>query len=240
MQGELPEPCREFVDTVLGVDLAQDMQDNVFILSASFDGDLLNQWQHYAHRGGFAVGLDVAHTLAPRVNPHGMPSGNARNGPFPGWHRVVYVADEQTDWAKQMLIHTVNCTPGGPVTWKDHLDVWPQMTRSCRLALQTLICQFKHPAFAAEREVRFLATPIGPEPHERFRTTPDGRIAAFIALAAASYTGQSIGVDDGLLPIREVVCGPSSDANAEESVRRLLRASGYNEVTVRSSTVPYR
>jgi hypothetical protein len=242
VRAELPLPCQEFVDKVLEVDLTQDMQDNVFILSASLDGDLLNQWQHYARRGGFAVGIDISLPLAPRVNPAGATQETTKPGPIPGWNRVVYAPAEQADWARKMLIHTGECTPGGPTTWQeqDNLDIWPQMIRSCRLVLQTLICQFKNPAFEAEREVRFLATAVGQEPYERFRATPDGRIAPYVVLGSALPGGAVRVETGGPLPIREVICGPSSDLNAEDSVRRMLRASGYKDVAVRSSAVPYR
>jgi hypothetical protein len=234
MRSDVPMPCQEFLRVVLEVDLTLDMRDNVFILSASLDGDLLNQWQHYARRGGFAVGLDVGHPLTPRVNAHGVAPSRAGGSPLPGWHRVIYAPDEQDEWARKMLGHVVNATPGNAETWENYSDDWPRLAKINRLLIQTLICQFKHPAFAAEREVRYLAATEGSEPFEHFRVTPDGRIVPYVVLD----TRLSLGA--GVLPIREVVCGPSSDPNAQESVGRLLRARGYSDVEVRVSAVPFR
>ncbi len=72
---ELPSPRREYVDTVLNVDLTSDMLDNVFVLSGSLDGDLLNQWHHYAHRGGFALGLDWRSGFTLRASPDRVADG---------------------------------------------------------------------------------------------------------------------------------------------------------------------
>ncbi|MDP9416299.1 MAG: hypothetical protein M3P48_00305 [Actinomycetota bacterium] len=55
---EVINPCRTFVDYVLETDLLDEIQGNIFILSASRNGDLLNQWQHYAQGDGFAIGID--------------------------------------------------------------------------------------------------------------------------------------------------------------------------------------
>lgn len=240
----LPEPCVKFVNAVLDVDLTDDMQDNVFILSASFDDDLLNQWQHYAGRGGFAVGVNPLGQLAPRVIAGGVVVHSRTGGtPFPGWRRVVYSLAEQEDRAWQMLLFTVEATPGTVDTWQDHLDAWPYMVTSYRLPIQNLVCQIKDPAFEAEREVRFVAASRGHEPFEHFRVTGGGGLVPYVKLAVTDYMapgGYSQSTVGGALPIEEIVCGPSSDSNVEASVRRLLRATGYDRVAVRSSRVPFR
>ncbi len=110
------------------------------------------------------------------------------------------------------------------------------LQKSDRLLLQMLMCQFKHPAFRAEQEIRCLVGAASPDPfqpYERFRATPDGRIVPYVVVVSTRSRTD-------LLPIREVVCGPSSDPHSEASVRRLLRANGYENVEVSTSSVPFR
>lgn len=240
-------PLSQFVDAVLDTDVATDMQESVFILSASVDGDSLNQWQHYG-RGGYAVGLSTAVLLAPKVRG-ALADGSAdrHRWQLPGWSQVVYDVAEQRALLWKMLQLVMNATPGTPDDWQEpeHLDQWPRLVLAQRTLLQTLIGYLKDPAFAAEREARMVASKMGLASIENFRSTPDGRIVPYVAMAAPSQDEEQrsplwLVEEPGILPIAQVVCGPGTDPGAIPSVQRLLAAHGYDKVEVIRSKVPYR
>lgn len=233
----LPVPCAQFVDAVLSSDLSTGMDNTTFIVSASMDGDLLNQWQHYG-RGGFALGLDPQQSLAPTVIRDGPLSVNDPAF-LPGWKEVIYAPDQQEEWAWDMLTFTASCTPGSSADWRDHLPEWPRRISSCFLSLRSLICQFKNPNFAAEREARFVAGSAAIGPIEQFREVA-GRVLPYVALSrTTSYGAYAFGQSERL-PIRAVRCGPSSDKNVLVTVSNVLVANGYDDVEVTLSGVPYR
>lgn len=99
-----------------------------------------------------------------------------------------------------------------------------------------LICQRKHPAFKEEREVRLITAKEVGNKASKWRVTK-GLITPYIELDLP----RSEGPESGLLPIVEIVIGPTRHPDTvERSVRALLRQAGHRFVRVRRSEAPLR
>lgn len=215
----IPAPCIEFLGYVLDYDMSIRMRSSLFVLSASLERDLLNQWVHYAGADGFAVGIDVGAEIRP-FPPNGAV--------FQGWHRVVYGRQEQLRVATDLLEFVGAGTPGNAETWEERRADWPQIASGSRFLLQGLVPQFKDAAFADEREVRFIASRVAPE-RARFRSS-SGRLVPFIPVGPGPT---------GRIAISEIVCGPSVRQGTAEVVRLLLDDNGFEDVPVTLSSIPY-
>jgi hypothetical protein len=99
-------------------------------------------------------------------------------------------------------------------------------------ALHMILICTKDSHFHHEREWRlFFRTLSGNEDaHPEFRVSESEIIVPFCRL-----------VNGGLLPIREIVIGPSSNFNIERlGLRKLLRRCGYELVSIKKSEIPLR
>jgi hypothetical protein len=192
---------------------------SVFVLSASKDGDSINQWMHYGRAGGFAIELDMSVPLNTR-NGHMLLSGltpdattNAANLiPRPGWSDVTYDAANQKSEALDLL--------RSELQFEDH-------QQTALIALDA-IARMKHPAFKAEDEVRSLFR--NAVHTAKFREV-NGRPVMYIE--AVQPAGTSTG-----LPIKSVRLGPGSDQRTVTTVRALLDSKGYEHVGVSVSEMP--
>ena len=212
--------------------------ESIYILSASFDGDSLNQWQGYSGRQGYCVALNTKTPLAtvlPKevVNPPGFVSSWFGIG---GWFSVIYDPEEQLEAARNVLSTLVSVAPDNDE------DLVNNFRYEVGHLISPLIVQIKHPAFLDEREVRFIAARAFNVPEES-RTGAYG-IIPYVSLGAGPHSAPSFidGRDKSQLPIEGVVCGPTNESErpyVEQSARRLLSTRGY-EVPVTTSKVPYR
>lgn len=232
-QESVPAPCAEYIDYVLDHDFETAVQSSSFVVSASIEHDLLNQWAHYAGIDGFAVGIDTTTTM----RTCGASARKASSGNLPvveGWHRVIYDESEQREALKDLLLFTANFTPGGPDDWQEHRPEWRRIAGSSRFILQSLLVQLKHRAFADEREVRYIAAlPPGESP--KFRATA-GRLIPYVQVGRAPMRPD--GSPNGQL-VAEIVLGPNVRPGTAEVVKRLLDAHGLNHVELRSSEIPF-
>jgi hypothetical protein len=97
-----------------------------------------------------------------------------------------------------------------------------------------LACVFKHPAFAEEKEWRAVScAPIGcDDPRLRFRETRN-TVAPYIPLPLLT--------DEGHLPIRELVVGPTPEpALTIDALSMAMYGKTDGQHSIRPSQVPYR
>lgn len=230
----------DFMEQVL--DPAEDMLGKTFVLSASYDPDSLNQWQGYAGRQGYCVGIDTARPLAVLDSydslEHGYEFYSRRTAA--GWHEVVYDVDEQRRQITQLLQFILEDSFIGHVRRHGTVETYA-MRAYADLLLETLIAHLKHSAFANEREVRYVAsTALGFRPE--FRAGPYG-VTPYVKLTASDDRGTGyIKEPERPLPLTEVVCGPlnaSERTPVLDAGRRLAACHGY-VIPVRSSQAPYR
>lgn len=187
------------------------------------DGDLLSMWRGYGTGGGYAVGLDDAalHTLRVIYDPAEQRS------------QVDGVLDKWCNrWEK-----TARAIPE-EVMIGDQRDEIVELQRLNGEAA-ILLLQFKHPAFAEERERRIIDFFRGEgDEHRpvRYRVTATGYVP-YVELDFRYRDGEN----KGLLPIQKVVFGPSMHPDlSEKGLRLMLARNGYGHVEVQASQVPLR
>lgn len=217
-----------------------ELQETIYFLCASSDGDLLNQWQHYAGAQGYAIGLDTGVPLAPLVSgPPPVPPAPVSHR-FPvvtGWVDVVYDREEQETRARTILNFMF-----------DRLEE-PEGVAEASIPLMVAlnVIRFKHHAFSAERELRFVMPRVGAIP-EQFRAGPRG-VVPYINLTQTVIPSFASPHSNARrrVPVVEVMCGPMTDPEGtliRRTVERLLASTGYSDnggpVPVRTSDVPYR
>lgn len=216
----------------------------VYLICFCQEGDLLSQWRGY---GSVAVPVALGVDLTPYIKADQVAALDDEGGirQVVRLHRVRYSPDEQRN-----AVHRV-------------LDIWMRARAAFRdvlsfedgeeptlamlgleALLENLLVQFKHAAFAEEREwrltcslyevsdeqmnlVRFTSAYFGPKP--------------YISLAipeTKSIDGVDIRYD---LPLRTVRVGPTAHAEiATRAMEVLLHTKHYYEVELSQSEVPLR
>ncbi len=229
---EVQDAASRRLSDLLGDELASGtLALDIHVVSASTDDDSLNQWQGYAEAQGYAIGFAPNLRFAPFAMSDAIP-----DDPVPmlgAWYDVVYDPEVQRSMATESIEYALRFLRApGPIEERGfHLPI----------ILGTVIARLKHPAFAAEREVRMITADLG---DDGFRVGPHG-IVPFKTLMPADPNGHLVVTAPwSLLPIVGVRCGPtdspSGALSARRGVERLLRAYGYGEAQVDSSSVPYR
>jgi len=193
--------------------------------SVSFCADrgLLGQWPGYGSMGGgYAIGFETRGLVCP-------PSAFSQPERF--LNRVIYEPDTQLEMlrgiADSMLALFATVDPTGEEITTVRARILAALGEVVGFAFN-----FKDPAWAEEQEWRGVyVLPSGELDGVRFR--PAGGVAV-------PYESMEMGaVGDERLPIREVVLGPSVDAEtARKSLEMLLASSGYSDVEIRVSAVP--
>lgn len=242
----------------------RDAAADVFVLSASIDGDDANQWRSYGAGGyGYCIELDTAVPLVP-VSSEGPLSVEWASHLVAPWARVAYSVSEHDAymrafvvWAREVLDRL-----GGSESPQVSSDAGLQAAEFLGQVLGLLYAAFvgvslgrlppllKGPGFAGEREARVVA-----------RVEPGGGVG--IELRACDYgivryvELTSRCVQDGSrdepsaappgagvrLPIRSIAFGPRLDfESGRPALTALLARSGYapGEVELRRSGVTLR
>ena len=235
-------------------------EHEVFVLSASTDGDDANQWRLYADEGrGYAVELDASVALAAVSEvPDPSPAKGTRIGTLARniaavspWHKVLY-QESEVDTAIQELIAaataedaSIASTAGMPQEARD--AAYDALQDDVYEALATIAHLIKSSGFAGENEVRVVATLVWGEEHIRYRAAANG-IVGYATLAAApggprrtvlrpAATGLSVVTT---LPIKSVRLGPLLRPEHENTMKAFLRSLHLKGVTIKASTVPLR
>jgi hypothetical protein len=229
---DLGDYDRKFLDEVDEIVSSLQLHSLPLISCFSRDGDLLSQWRAYADNGaGVSLGLDSA--LLKRLA--------VRCG------LVIYDEKEQVKYFRELLsvAHTFWKSAGNKLDLKAKF-------REFLFVVAFDNCLIKSPAFAEEKEVRFIrATTVEQmddgrwslsdsegSSEDRFSSTKqqicyrtrNGGIVAYVDLPL-----------DGLGPklVREVILGPRSPNNGAE-VSMALLSQGFTDFKIRKSTATYR
>lgn len=255
-------PASEAVDMLAG--FANDplkRQDEVFVLSASVDGDDAAQWRLYADEGrGYAIGLDGSAALAvvsevPDPAPSaGKPSigklvkDHASVSP---WHRVLYQQSDVETAVRELVVAVeaevsqIVSTSGMP---DDDLTVaYEEVQGQAYDALATIAHLIKSPGFVGENEVRVVVTFMMGEEHIRYRAAAHG-IVGYAVLAespgGARWTvmrpvpGMRAVVTS--LPVTSVRLGPLLREEQASTMKGFLRSLDLRHVDILTSDVPLR
>lgn len=207
--------------------LSADLLGRVYFVSASLDGDAVSMWQHYAHRGGYAIELNAGETLIPDV---GTP---ARSDLDATWAHIIYDVQQQRSAIRALLKYTGELTP---------VDMEPDEMKVQADAqyLETLICLLKHPSFSGEREVRMIASVPEGQHVEHYRVR-GSRLVPFLKVVAVQRGDGAIVADRSrTLPVVGVRLGPGATSADEYVVGRLLGREGLLTAAISRSTLPLR
>jgi hypothetical protein len=231
---------------------------DVFMCCASTEGDDANQWRLYSNGGrGYAVELDASVELAalarkdlPEPIEYGHRMSARLSAHVTPWLHVLYTDEEKRatldglatnaldDWAQ------LEADGFDSDEERDHLgEVAQELLIE---ALATVAQLMKSPGFAGEAEVRVIVTTFR-DGCTQFRATPNG-VIRYVRLVAApqDVTRSRVLFEKALgggktIPITGVRLGPLLSAqNNTDTIKELLRRSGFSGATVSVSEVPLR
>lgn len=221
----------------------------VYVVCFSFEGDDLTQWRAY---GGSKAPVAIEFEHSPLM------FGYTSEGLL---ERVMYDSEDQlwtfgrllTAYAEAYREDIRDPIPierrGPPLTVEEESEI---VARSLYHALWHYIVTCKDPAFASEREVRFIYTahdfsqdessgswyPEHPTPHFRERA---GRVIPYLKSSNLEFSNMRRVREVGKLPIRSVRIGPTAEpALIQRGIRRLLDTHGHQDATVTLSVSPFR
>ena len=206
-----------------------------FIASFSDDADNLGQWRAYADNGrGYAIGF--APSFFQVVDKESRrPDENVFVG------RVIYEIDDVAsrhhnviDEAMAIFIRTINANP-------ELLKIQSNVNLFMNEFARTIIASpliwncltSKHPAYRSEKEVRLVILGTRRDLMPYIKTRLRGNeIVPYIPHEFPAFTDKNI---------VEIVLGPSSPKNAEQSIRTMLSSLGADpNIEIRRSDIPYR
>lgn len=234
--------------------LNEGLVDDLFLLSASKEPDLLTLWRNY---GGtttpYAIGLDPG----VRLRPVEAVSGMHHPRPPADWEvdrdedgSIIYDPDEVWIFGGRWRpVRYVNAR--GDET---HEATVRDMARSALKAQLNKKRYITVPAFADseiylekdrsfkdEAETRVVVQANPAWKFVQFRESRFG-VVPFIELSDSVEGGSFISKEAELkLPIKEVWVGPTMDsATATRALENILDVTGYGDVDVRATSTPYR
>ena len=197
----------------------------IFISSFSKKGDLLSQWRGY---GEYAIGFDHKELNALRTKEFHQDDVCA----FFYFDKVVYGVEEKIPpELKKDVDQILNVL-------RQYKSCEENERFQCVEKFLRCMCRFKHQGFEEEKEYRLvfgcrvseLNKPYAKEIQYR---NVRGTLVPYIALFARNE-------EEVKLPIKEIIIGPSRDADSRiRSVEALLKQLGI-DAKVKKSIIPYR
>lgn len=203
----------------------------LYLLCACSSGDSLNQWRNYAGGQGFAIGFDLAKSLAVYASER-QPGHLVGPAVLNGWYDVVYAEEEQRAHLADLFAFVLQKV-------RDEPHLVDGLSSVLAIGILNLAAQFKHPAYQSEEEVRYIAfgQPLIPE---QFRVGPFG-IVPYLHLTGAETYKFYVPIKSPL-PLTQIGIGPVNDQEGAlllRATKRLLAANNY-DVDVSISDVPFR
>ncbi|MBH0115255.1 DUF2971 domain-containing protein [Salinibacterium sp. NG253] len=230
-------PAHEFLQSAID-GLGRSMKRAFpFILSASTSPHLLNQWANYGDGSGCCIGLD-GKTMLHVVGRDG-PADKGEH--LPAWLTVIYDYSAQEAHITRLFDQLVESQ--GQIASALQADQFAQELLFQNLAM--LVASLKHPAYAAEKEVRFVVT-RKPDDTLAFRPSQRGIVPYQRLGGTINLSNGKIGLPDDpskplRLPIQAIYVGPpqgESEIRRIRSMSDFAAAQGY-EVDVLGAGIPY-
>jgi hypothetical protein len=209
------------------------IRENLDVYAACFceRGDLLNQWHSYGERGGgFSLGLSTS-GLASIISGSNLVLVKVQYDP----QVQIDLLQAQISTASDALDHLV-------LSYEIDLNQLRELQRQSLLAvlssLSIVVAAMKDPVFRGEEEwrlIQYRSKVLEPLQDIAFRVS--GQLLT-------PYIPTRICLKDtNVLPIREVIVGPTVNRLAERSVKSLLRRYGMwkikdREVKLTRSEIP--
>lgn len=218
----------DFVNTILG--------SPAYVVCASTDYRVLNQWRNYAATSGVAVSIDPHAELIPAKPP--LMTGFMF---LPQWVKVAYEPADQDERIRRVL-SKITAGQIQPVLDSPNATAANVLIRGL---LAALAASMKDSAYAEEKEVRLISyLPEGA--HPKHRGSARGVVPYLEINHYPNFGWDLIGLEDladsnAPLPIKEVRVGPPDGETERQrivGVTSLLRANGF-DAPVNGSTIRY-
>lgn len=203
------------------IDMMSHGSINIFVFSLTANGDQLSQWRGYAPAGaGYSIGFSTGFLTAAAAGSMRFYLGPCSYEP--AIHdRVI---SEIVDNGVSRILNRV------PTDASSFLGSMPFSD-----ALYFAAPFLKHEGFSEEAEWRLVSRPISCV-NPRFKHRPGrSRLVPYFELPLGDREAA------GVVPIRHVIVGPTSNAHlAMDSVATLVGALGLNGCEIRASSIPFR
>lgn len=235
-------------------DLTEGLVDDLFLLSASREPDLLTLWRNY---GGattpYAIGLD----LRVQLRPVEAVAGSQHPRPPAHWEierdkdgSIIYDPDEVWIFGGRWRpVRYVNArgdeTHEATIRDMAGSALQAQLNKKRYIHMPAFadseIYLEKDRSFKDEAETRIVVQANPAWKFVRFRESRFG-VVPFIELSSSDEEGSFIRQGAALrLPIREVWVGPTMDSTtATRALENILDVAGYGDIDVRATSTPYR
>lgn len=236
---------------------------DVFVVSASMDGDDANQWRRYgADCRGYVVGLDASARLTvvalnheegaaesvQSVLPMGDPVGSVE---VSSWLRVFYQPDLVAAALEQLLKSTEEALAAAASAdcrgdSDEAVFAWHDRQSGIRSAVAIIATLAKPAGLFGENEVRIVVDMSSGSRHYWYRGSRDG-VVPYVKLVGLPDGSASKRVVDPAevvvgLPVQSVTLGPRLRDENIGATQNLLRRHGYDteKIALRCSDVPLR
>jgi hypothetical protein len=215
-----------------------------YVTCFSKNGDLLSQWRSYGNDGkGVAIGFDPL-----EIEESIYDSIVCMN--------IMYSESRQ----KEILEVYIRIIIGYFESIKENID-WTDFDYDNLIAdtliyfLEGIISNFKHPSFSEEKEFRIEYKVDGNinKAHKKnqYFKSSGSLVVPYIKLESRLKKSkqQALKNPDFLkhtksdinFPVKEIILGPSLDYEMNKiSIEKLLSKTGYENVQIKQSTIPYR
>lgn len=222
--------------------------ESIYLLSASKNGDSLNQWAHYSGQSGAAIGLRADHQLLiAGENEDAVPyskklpeSGELVNPCYSlaGWRSVIYDENLQLKKVDELIDFLLESKATMKAVEQNARDngvaARLEIIRTVWMPVR-LVCTFlKHPSFKDEREVRQVFLDATGE-LTRFRSTE----SAIVPFLMTRFTSESSSTVEPTSHLAHVRLGPGARQNRLRPIQEFLEKSGHQEIEVSMSNCPY-
>lgn len=216
--------------------LGQQLQEPYYVASFSRNPDSLEQWRAYANSTD-GVALVFQNGFGPK--------GPSHFALLPLLRPTIAIYDDLRK--RRVLLNAISkfsCEykkdlAAGEVFFTSNASLWAQHLVE---AMSHAFLTFKHTSFQAEDEIRVVAHFSQKEEFGGIKhRVRNGRIIPYLC-SSSLYAEEFIKAGGSRkLPLREVVVGPMAKQEITiQSIKVFLANMGYEDVTVRPSTVPYR
>ncbi|WP_166789102.1 DUF2971 domain-containing protein [Cryobacterium sp. TMT1-21] len=226
----------DFIDRMIGEAWVEYVQKHVFIASTSREPDLLSQWRNYANSDGYAICLDTSGHWGRRPE---MVNGQLelRAAVLHGWYDVIYDESTQRQAAAQLAETMPMLIPSQAVEEDSDAVANINAMAMGHLLISALPLSMKHPAFADEREARFIGGSA--DAGVAYRAA-NGRIVPYAPIGVFSTNDQGHALEEEHpFPIVKILCGPGCRDGTASIVRRFLESEGFDRVEVSASVLPF-
>jgi hypothetical protein len=222
--------------------------NDIYLISFSENGDLLDQWRAYAANGlGYSIGINP-HQLSHKISERVIVPAHDEDLAFV---KVVYDNNRQREWISFILERVANIigeiAASSPQNQLDQL--YGTVIRPFGELLAPLTLIFKDSAFANERERRVIKTRWGRHvsrnnfPDDLSHTenlqfwSSDNKLIPYLELDFSARNNEA------LLPLSKIILGPKHrHSNARESLEMLLASLGYqqSDLLIQASSIAYQ